>query len=166
MAGPAGSGSGSARRRSSRSLAYSPDGKTLAAAEWDDVVTLRDPETGDVRKYARRAQGTDQRGRLHAQRPANAPRSRPGSTAPPGSGTSRPAGRSAPFAGHADRLLDLSISPDGKTLATASADKTVRLWDLATGTLRATLEVHASAVEVLKFSPDGKTLVSGGRTTR
>src|SRR5581483_11711236 len=52
-------------------------------------------------------------------------------------------------------------SPDGKTIASASDDRTVRLWDAATGELRATLRGHRHRVTSVAFSPDGETLASG-----
>ncbi|HEV3145580.1 MAG TPA: hypothetical protein VGZ47_16925, partial [Gemmataceae bacterium] len=39
----------------------------------------------------------------------------------------------AEFKGHADKIHSVAISPDGKTLATASFDYTVKLWDLGSG---------------------------------
>ena len=55
------------------------------------------------------------------------------------------------------------ISPDGKSLATASDNSSfaLRLWDPATGLCRQTLQGHSHRLEMIAFSPDGKTLVSG-----
>src|SRR4029079_4734515 len=49
----------------------------------------------------------------------------------------------------------------GKTLASGSADNTLKLWDVTTQKLLATLEGHSSSVNAVAFSPDGKTLASG-----
>ena len=62
--------------------------------------------------------------------------------------------------GHQWAVLTVVFSPDGKTLASGSSDKTVRLWDVETGTSLRTLLGHTSRVNSVAFSPDGKTLVS------
>ena len=64
--------------------------------------------------------------------------------------------------GHAARVLSVAFHPNGLTLASSSADHTVRLWDMATGTLWKTLAGHREAVHSVAFSPDGWILASGG----
>ena len=65
------------------------------------------------------------------------------------------------LAGHTDYVNSVAFSPDGTTLASGSRDATVKLWDVATGTLKATLEGHTGSVRNVAFSPDGNTIASG-----
>src|SRR5262245_43042388 len=60
------------------------------------------------------------------------------------------------------RATAISFSTDGNVLATAGDDKTVRLWDAATGKPLHTLKSHTLRVGALAFSPDGKLLASAG----
>lgn len=68
----------------------------------------------------------------------------------------------AELKGHGERVGDVAFSPDGKFLASASADKTVRLWDLAENKQVRTLAQQTAAVYSIAFGPDGKTLLTGG----
>ncbi|ACC79946.1 WD40 repeat domain-containing protein [Nostoc punctiforme] len=62
--------------------------------------------------------------------------------------------------GHAKEVQGISFSPDGKMLASASDDNTVKLWDTTTGKEIKTLTGHTNSVLGISFSPDGKMLAS------
>ncbi|MBN3943729.1 caspase family protein, partial [Nostoc sp. NMS9] len=62
--------------------------------------------------------------------------------------------------GHSNWVYNVVFSPDGKTIASASADKTVKLWNAATGKEIITLKGHSNSVNSVAFSPDGKTIAS------
>lgn len=65
------------------------------------------------------------------------------------------------FEGHTAPIVSLAASPDGNTIASASWDRTIRLWPLSGGAPRV-LEGHSQNVNGVAFTADGKTLVSAG----
>ena len=61
---------------------------------------------------------------------------------------------------HSDSVSSITFSPDGSTLASGSKDKTIKLWDINSGEVKNTLTGHLSWVNSIAFSPDGSTLAS------
>ncbi len=112
------------------SVAFSPDGKTLASGSEDSTIILWDTTTGEHIKTLARPTGPF-------------------------------VGPAETLAGHTDTVYSVAFSPDGKTLASGSADNTIILWDATTRQYKETLIGHKRAVYSIAFSPDGKTLASG-----
>src|SRR5262249_37485504 len=146
-------------------IAFSPDGKTVAASSYH--TQLWDRATG--RRKARLEGGAwslgfSPNGEILAWGDSSIPGPRDVV-----SGRAKPrfwdlaTGREhKALSGHRGEILSMQFSPDGKTVATGSRDRTVRLWDVAAGQERATLKGHSGAVWSLAFSPDGNTVVSAG----
>ncbi|MFD7667354.1 hypothetical protein [Streptomyces sp. NPDC059788] len=70
--------------------------------------------------------------------------------------------RANQFTGHTGLVNAVAFAPDSRTLATASMDRTVKLWDTAANRMRGTLIGHTGSVYALAFSPDGRTLATAG----
>ena len=63
---------------------------------------------------------------------------------------------------HQGDITFMAFSPDHQVLATASEDKTVKLWDVKTGTLITAITEHGAKMTSVAFAPDGKMLVTSG----
>jgi WD40 repeat protein len=70
--------------------------------------------------------------------------------------------RAVTLKGHTGWVGAVAFLPDGKTLASASADGTIKFWDAARGELLRTWKGNGEPVCALAVAPDGKTLASGG----
>jgi WD40 repeat protein len=142
----------------SQCLAYSPDGRWLAAVAPDGkTVRLLDARThetaaefsGHGHNVIKAAFSPDSR------RLATCSADRTVRLWQVGSGECQV------LSGHTDELYAVAFHPDGTRLATAGRDGTVWLWDLVRGDAVARLPRHKSFVWSLAFSPDGATLESG-----
>ncbi len=150
------------------SIVFSPDGMTLASGSWDGTVRLWDVATGTLKNILEHTRGV-----------RHAVFSPDGMTLASGSddggvhlwdvatGTLKNT-----LKGHEDVLIvpdvfsmnsvwRVDFSPDETTLASGYENGDVLLWDVATGTRKATLERHTNVVNSVAFSPDGTTLASG-----
>jgi WD40 repeat protein len=151
-------------------LAWSPDGKTLAAAR--AVISLWDVESG---KVIRTLEGHEDFVRALTFSPegrtlASASMDRSIRVWNLDKGKEAYVLKPEGFAFYADSELvtapiplpatAAAFSPDGKWLATGGADRIIRLWDAGTGSLKKELKGHRNAVMALAFFPDGSRLLS------
>jgi WD40 repeat protein len=150
------------------SVAFTPDGKALVTGALDGSVKVRDAADGKVR-YAVELPGRKGEGVAAV---AVSPDGRTlvaggGSWGEPGHGnvaawdlaTGKPCWSETDVPGG---VWGLAFAPDGKTLALACLDGTVRLYDPAGGKERQTLKAHGDRALGVAYSPDGKTLATSG----
>ncbi|MGK3969538.1 AAA family ATPase [Sorangium sp. So ce118] len=69
-------------------------------------------------------------------------------------------GEERTLSGHSGPVNACAVSPDGQRIVSASWDRTLKVWDLASGKLLSTLEGHSGWVNACAVSPDGQRIVS------
>ena len=138
------------------SVAYSPDGQTLASGSLDNTIKLWNVNTGNLLQTLKG----------HSELVNSVAYSPDGQTVASGS-LDKTIKLWNINTGNLLQTLEgyyiVAYSPDGQTLALASGsdDKTIKLWDVNTGNLLQTLEGHSNSVLSVAYSPDGQTVASG-----
>jgi WD40 repeat protein len=141
------------------SIAFSPDGETLASCSEDQTIKLWDWSTGQCLKTLSGHQGWvksiafspegkqlasgsfDHTVRVWDVETGDCLRT---------------------LSGHTSTITTIAFSRDGDVLASSSYDETVKLWNAATGQCTKTLHGHSNRVWSVAFSPTGQWLASGG----
>jgi WD40 repeat protein len=140
-------------------LAWSPDGRWVAAASADSHVYLWEAATGHLSHYL-------QDHRSEVQSIAWSPDgSRLASASIDGTACVWDATTGQhllTYTGHANEVRSIAWSPDSIRIASASYDRTVQVWDAATGQRLLTYAGHADGVNAVAWSPDSLRIASGG----
>jgi WD40 repeat protein len=147
-----------------RAVQFSPDGAFLAASTFRGDLRLWDLKSGSEPRLI-------ETGPDPVQSFAFAPDNRTLALARWGDQSKdlilwdfRSGTESLRFTENRDGTNALAISPNGRVLASADKDRSIRIWDMETGGLKATLHEGVGWVKTLVFSPDGSRIAFGGQS--
>ena len=133
------------------SIAFSPDGGRVATASWDKTARL-----WDANRESRSPSYKGTPAWLCQWPSVPTADASPRRAKTDGAALGRPIGPAARRpAGAPDAVVSVAFSPDGRRLATASWDKTARLWDAESDKPLAVLQGHTGKLTSVAFSPDG-----------
>jgi WD40 repeat protein len=139
------------------SVAYCPDGSRIVTAGEDRTVLVWDARTGNRLRKLTGHRADIVRVAVHPTNGSIVAGNAEGIV------TVWDATKPEPtlLLGHVDAVNGLAFSPDGTRLATAGADKVVKLWDTETWQELLALDGHTQTIGCVAFSPDGKRLAAG-----
>ena len=147
-----------AKRTRLTELAYSPDGKVMASGSADNIIRLRDAQTGEIINTLRG----------HTDAISAIAYSPDGKVIASGSDDhtirlwNAQSGENINILnGHTSWVSTIAYSPDGAVIASGSGTSNIRLWDSRSGEKINNLKGHTGSITAISYSPDGKTMASG-----
>ena len=134
------------------SVAFSPDGNTIASGSHDNTIRLWDANTGSQKLKLTK----------HWDDVNNVTFSPDGNTIASGSDDdtirlwdANTGAQKLTLQGHGGNVYSVAFSPDGNTIASGDQNDNVILWDVKTGTQKQLFTGHTHNVSSVAFSPDG-----------
>ncbi|KAJ5730165.1 vegetative incompatibility protein HET-E-1 [Penicillium malachiteum] len=141
-----------------RSVAFSPDGQTVASGSYNHTIKLWDARTGKELQTLRGHSGSIWSVAFSPDGQTVASSSDDHTIKLWDAHTGK---ELQTLKGHSGRVKSVAFSPDGQTVASGSDDHTIKIWDAQICKLLQTLQGHFSSVRSVTFSPDGQILASG-----